>query len=151
MAGRLRRALTEARINLNSKSTKAEAVLAELARLMALTGAEADQFQQALLDREQTGSTALGNGVAVPHARVAGVAEIRAAFVRTQKGVGFAAPDGEAVDLFFGLIVPVHANTEHLELLAEIAELLSEPDALNRLRQARTAATIQTTLLEQSA
>lgn len=150
MAGRLRRALTDARINLNSKAGNAEAILAELGRLMALTPAESEQFYHALLDREQTGSTALGNGVAVPHARVAGVADIRAAFVRTQKTLSFAAPDGELVDLFFGLIVPVHANTEHLELLAEIAELLSEPDALDRLRQAKSAATIQATLLEPS-
>lgn len=151
MAGRLRRALTDARINLNSKAGNAEAILAELGRLMAVTPAESEQFHHALLDREQTGSTALGNGVAVPHARVAGVAEIRAAFVRTQKALSFAAPDGELVDLFFGLIVPVHANTEHLELLAEIAELLSEPDALDRLRRAKSAATIQATLLEPSA
>ncbi|AVP95963.1 transcriptional regulator [Ahniella affigens] len=151
MAGRLRRALTEARINLNSKAGNAEAILAELGRLMAVNPAETGSFHQALLDREHTGSTALGNGVAVPHARVAGVAEIRAAFVRTQNPIGFASPDGEPVDLFFGLIVPVHANTEHLELLAEIAELLSESDALDRLRRAKSAATIQATLLEPSA
>ncbi len=151
MAKRLQKALTEARINLDSKAGDAHGVLAALAGLMAQGAAEANALTAALLAREHTGSTALGNGVAVPHARVEGITEFRAAFVRTRTAVGFAAPDGQPVDLFFGLIVPVHANTEHLELLGEIAELLSDASAVKALREAKSPATIRSTLLEQPA
>lgn len=151
MAKRLQQALTERRIDLAGSAAGAADVLARLAALMAVDPAEATPFAAALLAREQTGSTALGNGVAVPHARVEGLPAIRAAFLRTRTPVPFAAPDAQPVDLFFGLIVPAHANTEHLELLAEIAELLSDEQALKALRGAKSAATIRTTLLDKGA
>ena len=151
MAKRLQKALTEARIDLDAQAADARDVLGVLAGLMAQGAGEAGILSAALLAREHTGSTALGNGVAVPHARVEGVTEIRAAFLRTRTAVGFAAPDGQPVDLFFGLIVPVHANTEHLELLGEIAELLSDETAVKALREARSPATIRATLLERPA
>jgi PTS system nitrogen regulatory IIA component len=151
MAKRLQKALTEARIDLDVQAADAREVLAALAGLMAHSAAEAQTLAAALLAREHTGATALGNGVAVPHARVAGITEIRAAFVRTRTPVSFAAPDGLPVDLYFGLIVPVHANTEHLELLGEIAELLSDESAVRALREARSPATIRSTLLERPA
>ncbi|MBK8283496.1 MAG: PTS sugar transporter subunit IIA [Ahniella sp.] len=84
MAKRLQKALSEARIDLDAQAADAREVLAILAGLMAHSAAEAQTLAAALLAREQTGATALGNGVAVPHARVAGMTEIRAAFVRTR-------------------------------------------------------------------
>lgn len=151
MAKRLQKALTEARIDLHNRASDATEALAALAALMGRDPAEARLLAAALAAREHTGSTALGNGVAVPHARVEGVPEIRAAFLRTQAPLPFAAPDAQPVNLFFGLIVPMHANTEHLELLAEIAELLSDEAALKALREAGSPATIRATLLERPA
>jgi len=151
MTRRLQHALNEKRIELNLRAGDARAVLTHLAKLMAQGDEDPARLAEALWAREQTGSTALGNGVAVPHARIDGISGIRAAFIRTRTPVAFAAPDAQPVDLFFGLIVPTHANTEHLELLGEIAELLSDEAAIDTLRAATSAATIRATLLERSA
>jgi len=111
----------------------AEAVLAELARLLSQqSGAPVDSVQQALREREQQGSTAIGHGVAVPHARSAAARELVAAALRTRKPVAFAAPDADPVQIFIALLVPAKATTDHLEILSGLASRLMRAD----LRQA---------------
>ena len=91
-----------------------------------------------LCARERLGSTGLGCGVALPHARVPGVAEARGAFIRASRGIDFDAPDGVEVDLVFGLVVPEKYTGEHLEILAVLARLLSNEALRESLRRAHT-------------
>lgn len=78
-----------------------------------------------LFARERLGSTALGQGVAVPHGRVKGLTEALAAFIRLAQPVPFDAPDGQPVSLLLFLLVPESATQQHLDILAELAQLMS--------------------------
>ena len=89
-----------------------------------------------LFARERLGSTALGDGVAIPHGRVDAIETAVGGFIRLDHPVDFEAPDGAPVDLVFGLIVPAECTDEHLELLAELAGRLSEDETREALRGA---------------
>ena len=89
-------------------------------------GIERGKVFDALFARERLGSTGLGEGVAIPHGRIKGLREAVAAVVRVDGAVPFDAPDGEPVRLLVFLLVPEHATEEHLEILSEVAELLSD-------------------------
>jgi len=79
-----------------------------------------------LVARERLGSTSLGDGCALPHARVPGLGRTLAAFLRLGQGVDFDAPDHRPVDLVFGLLVPEESTDEHLETLATIAGVFAD-------------------------
>ena len=83
---------------------------------------------QSLIARERLGSTALGHQVAVPHGRIKDLKEPCAAFIRLTEPVRFDATDGRAANLLFILLVPETATQTHLDLLAEIARLMSDAD-----------------------
>lgn len=86
-----------------------------------------------LFARERLGSTALGEGVAIPHGRIKGLKQPLAAFVRLEQPIPFEAPDGQPVALLIFLLVPEQATQQHLEILSEIAQLLSDREARERL------------------
>src|SRR5512132_4343832 len=79
-----------------------------------------------LFARERLGSTGLGHGVAVPHGRIKGLKNPLAAVLRVQQPIPFDAPDDEPVALLIFLLVPEAATQRHLEILSEIAEMLSD-------------------------
>jgi nitrogen PTS system EIIA component len=79
-----------------------------------------------LFERERLGSTGLGHGVAIPHGRIKGLKQPLAALVQLQQPIGFDAPDDEPVRLMIFLLVPEAATQKHLEILSEIAEMLSD-------------------------
>jgi len=79
-----------------------------------------------LFARERLGSTGLGQGVAIPHGRIKGLKEAVAAFVRLQEPVPFDAPDGRPVQLLIFLLVPEQATQRHLDILSELAQMLSD-------------------------
>lgn len=79
-----------------------------------------------LFARERLGSTGLGEGVAIPHGRIKGLKEAVGAVVRLATPIPFDAPDGNPVSLLVFLLVPENATEEHLEILSELAELLSD-------------------------
>jgi len=89
-----------------------------------------------LLERERLGSTGMGHGIALPHARIEGLAEARGGFIRLVEGVDFGAVDGEPVDMIFGLLVPGEATEAHLKLLATLAGLFRDAGFCADLRQA---------------
>ncbi len=91
-----------------------------------------------LVSREKLGSTGLGKGVALPHARVEGSATAVAAFIKLAEGIDFDAFDRQPVDLLFALVVPEHFTDEHLQILARLAEMFSDTSHCNRLRAADT-------------
>ena len=81
-----------------------------------------------LFARESLGSTGLGAGVAIPHGRIKGLKQPLAAFMRLSEPVPFESPDGKPVSLLIFLLVPEQATQQHLEILSEIAQLLSDRD-----------------------
>ena len=83
---------------------------------------------QAFLEREQMGSTALGNGVAIPHGRLEKLKKSTGAFIRIQDPIPFEAPDHKPVYMFFFLLVPAEANELHLQILSELAQLFSSAE-----------------------
>lgn len=86
-----------------------------------------------LFARERLGSTGLGHGVAVPHGRIKGLKAPIAAFVRLTEAIPFESPDGEAVSLLIFLLMPDNVTQQHLEILSEIAEMLSDDEFRNAL------------------
>jgi PTS system nitrogen regulatory IIA component len=87
-----------------------------------------------LFARERLGSTGLGHGVAIPHGRIKGLKNPLAAVLRVQQPIPFEAPDEEPVLLLIFLLVPEAATQRHLEILSEIAEMLSDRELRERLR-----------------
>jgi PTS system nitrogen regulatory IIA component len=79
-----------------------------------------------LFARERLGSTGLGQGVAIPHGRIKGLKEAVAALVRVAEPVPFDAPDGQPVSVMVFLLVPEQASQQHLDLLSELAQMLSD-------------------------
>ena len=120
----------------SSKKLLLELISEELAR-------NSDEFSkreifESLCARERLGSTGLGKGVAIPHGRVKGSRHVQASFIRLRKPLPFDAADGEPVDLLFCLAVPEDCGEDHLKLLAQVAELFSDPQLLRELREAES-------------
>ena len=89
-----------------------------------------------LMAREKLGSTGLGQGIAIPHGRIKGLTDARAAFVRLKAPIAFDAPDGKPVGNVFILLVPEQATERHLQLLSELAQMFSERGFRDRLARA---------------
>ena len=100
-----------------------------------------------LVARERLGSTGLGEGCALPHARVPGLDRTLAAFLRLGGGVDFDAPDHSPVDLVFGLLVPQESTDEHLETLAAIARVFADGRVRASVRSAEEPARIREILV----
>lgn len=95
-----------------------------------------------LFARERLGSTGLGHGVAIPHGRIKGLKTPMAAVFQLQAPIGFDAPDEQAVSLLVFLLVPEAATQKHLEILSEIAELLSDSGLREQLKTCTDAAAL---------
>ncbi|NMM11332.1 MAG: PTS transporter subunit EIIA [Polaromonas sp.] len=95
-----------------------------------------------LFARERLGSTGLGHGVAIPHGRIKGLKAPMAAVFLLQTPIGFDAPDEQAVALLIFLLVPEAATQKHLEILSEIAELLSDSTLREQLKSSTDAAAL---------
>ena len=95
-----------------------------------------------LFARERLASTGLGHGVAIPHGRIKGLKNPLAAVLRLQEPIAFEAPDDEPVSLLIFLLVPEAATQRHLEILSEIAEMLSDRALRERLKTEPDAAVL---------
>jgi PTS system nitrogen regulatory IIA component len=93
-----------------------------------------------LFARERLGSTGLGHGVAIPHGRIKGLKAPMAAVFQLQNPIGFDAPDEQPVNLLIFLLVPEAATQKHLQILSEIAELLSDAALREKLKTCAFAA-----------
>lgn len=102
-------------------------------------GIERGKVFDSLFARERLGSTGLGQAVAIPHGRIKGLRDAIAAVVRVATPIPFDAPDGQPVRLLVFLLVPEHATEEHLEILSELAELLSDSGIREMLLTAEEA------------
>lgn len=92
-----------------------------------------------LFARERLGSTGLGHGVAIPHGRIKGLKSPMAAVFQLAQAIGFDAPDEQAVKLLIFLLVPEAATQKHLEILSEIAEILSNASTRDNMISSATA------------
>jgi PTS system nitrogen regulatory IIA component len=97
---------------------------------------------ESLCAREHLGSTALGNGVAIPHGRIKNTTVVEALFIQLVKPLPFDADDGKPVDLIFALTVPEHCTEDHSKLLSNIAERFSDPELQKQLRNSTDAKSI---------
>lgn len=119
-----------------SKKRALEQAAALVAKALGGNGTTQESLFDALLARERLGSTALGEGVAVPHCRLPGCTGATGVILRLAEGIDFDAPDNRPVDLLFVLVVPPQATDEHLQLLSRIAAMFSDAAARDALRQA---------------
>ncbi|MBI4668391.1 MAG: PTS sugar transporter subunit IIA [Elusimicrobia bacterium] len=128
-------------ILLDIKSSAKPDVMRELADLVFSEGdiAIKEEIIGALLDREKLGSTGIGSGVAVPHAKSPRAEKMICAFGISKKGIDFEALDHEPVYIIFLLVAPPNSQSEHLNILARIVQLLKDPALRQALRQAATA------------
>ena len=102
---------------------------------------EVDLFDQ-LIARERLGSTGLGQGIAVPHCRLAQIERPIAALAKLDEAVDFESPDRKPVDLLFVLVVPEAATDDHLNLLAAVVERFNDSALVKSLRQAADSQTL---------
>lgn len=116
------------------------AVLKEMAEWMASVDQSLDgeKLLQVLLEREKISSTAIGEGVAIPHGKIAGVQRVRGVFGRSGEGVDFESMDGALTHLFFVLIAPENSAADHLKALARISRVLKDSAFRSRLMEGRT-------------
>src|SRR5438552_17574530 len=114
-------------------------VIEELAGVVAAAHPEIGRARliHALEDREKLNSTALGDGVAIPHGKLPGLHRVVAAFGRSPAGVDFSSLDGKPTHLFFLLVAPEDSAGAHLKALARISRLLKDEGFRNRLMHAR--------------
>jgi PTS system nitrogen regulatory IIA component len=92
-----------------------------------------------LMARERLGSTGIGDGIAIPHGKIGGIADLMIAIGRSNKGVDFNAMDGKPVHLFFLLMAPENSSGQHLKVLARISRLLKDNLLKNSLVEAKSS------------
>jgi len=122
------------------KANNKKQVLQELAaRAAELTGQNERAILEILLQREKLGSTAVGNGVAIPHGKMPKLGRLFGLFALLARPVDFEALDGQPVDLVFLLLAPEPAGADHLKALARVARLLRDPEVARKLRESSDA------------
>ena len=132
--------LAPQRVLAGAHASSKKRALELLSQLLAETADTTPQeIFASLTARERLGSTALGYGVALPHGRMKKLTATRGAFVQLTQGVDFDAADRGPVDLLFAIVVPEQCTEEHLQLVAQIAELFSNESIRNQLRLAKDA------------
>ncbi|MBW6486814.1 MAG: PTS sugar transporter subunit IIA [Syntrophobacterales bacterium] len=121
------------------KGTNKEEVLAELSGVFKKVGLVMDpgEMLKILLARESLGSTGIGDGVAIPHGKMAGLKEMVVSFGRSREGIDFEAMDHSPVHLFFLLMAPENSAGLHLKVLAKISRMLKDSAFRKRLMEAK--------------
>jgi PTS system nitrogen regulatory IIA component len=130
-------------LKVNSKKQALQELAAKAAQL---TGQSERAVFEILMQREKLGSTGVGNGIAIPHGKLAKLAKLFGLFARLDRPVDFEALDGQAVDLVFLLLAPETAGADHLKALARVARLLRDSDVARKLRDSRDAEAIYAVL-----
>lgn len=132
--------LPESAIRVDLKSQTKKEVLKELVALLveAHKVKNPDKILEILLEREELGSTGIGQGIAIPHGKSDSVAQVITVLGVSKKGIDFEALDGEPVYLFFMLVAPAKETGIHLKILAKISRLLKDKFFRQALREAKT-------------
>jgi len=140
--------LTADRVRTDLPAGDPQTLLDLIAGLLSSDPRQHEDIRNALMDREALGSTGLGRGVAIPHGRLADLEKPRAAFARLAVPLEFRSMDGAPVDLVAALVVPAHFTNQHLQLLAEMAEVFSDAALVARLRAAPDSSALRAELAE---
>jgi PTS system nitrogen regulatory IIA component len=135
-------------MKVNGKKQALQEIAAKAAEL---TGQNEKVILEILLQREKLGSTGVGNGVAIPHGKLAKLGNVFGLFARLERPVDFEALDGQPVDLIFLLLAPEGAGADHLKALARVARLLRDPEIARKLRASNGAEAIYAVLAMPSA
>ena len=126
------------------------AVLQEMADWLAAHSLlDKKRVLEVLLERERISTTAIGEGVAIPHGKLPGVERVLGVFGRSPEGVDFASLDGRPTHLFFVLIAPENAAADHLKALARISRLLKDEAFRRRLMEGKTSQEIFQAIAEE--
>ena len=140
---RLSQILPPSQVQVNVDATSKKRAFEDAGMLFEnLHGLNRALVTDSLFARERLGSTGLGHGVAIPHGRIKGLKTPMAAIFLLQTAIGFDAPDEQAVNLLVFLLVPEAATQKHLEILSEIAEMLSDSALREQLKTSTDAATL---------
>jgi PTS system nitrogen regulatory IIA component len=136
--------VSDASILLGLQLASKDALMAALAAAAAdVTGVPSTTILERVREREALGSTGFGQGAAIPHARIAGLAAVMAVVARLEKGVDYGSLDGEPVDVAVLLLSPEGAGADHLKALARISRALRDPATLARFRNATDVASMR--------
>ncbi len=134
------------------KAAGKKQVLQELSEKAAvLTGIAPERIFETLHEREQLGSTGMGNGMAIPHGHLDGVKTMTGIFAQLATPIDFEAIDEQPVDLIFLLLAPLGAGADHLKALARVSRLLRNQSLRDKLRAAEDAAALYALLTEPTA
>jgi PTS system nitrogen regulatory IIA component len=125
---------------------KKQALQELAAKAAELTGHNERTIFEILTQREKLGSTGVGNGIAIPHGKLAKLTKLFGLFARLERAIDFEALDGQPVDLVFLLLAPEGAGADHLKALARVARLLRDPTVAQKLRASRDADAIYAVL-----
>jgi nitrogen PTS system EIIA component len=120
-------------------------------RAAALTAIGEREIFDILLQRERLGSTGVGNGIAIPHGKLARLPRIFGLFARLERPIDFEAIDGQPVDLVFLLLAPETAGADHLRALSRIARILRDPQVVAKRRATRDAQALHAILCAEPA
>ncbi|ABR47052.1 putative PTS IIA-like nitrogen-regulatory protein PtsN [Alkaliphilus metalliredigens QYMF] len=133
--------LNEKGIQLNLKAKNKEEVLKELIDILEASGqlSNRDDFERAVLERENNFSTGIGMGVAIPHGKSNGVKEASIIFGRSEKGIDYQSMDEAPAYIFFLIAVPADSNNEHLNVLSQLSRSLMHSEIREGLKNAKTA------------
>ena len=135
--------LTEESIIMDCDSKSQKNTLEVLSNKMAeLTSTNKDEIFQKLYEREKLGTTAFGNGIAIPHARIEGIQNAKVIILKLTEAIDFNSIDGNKVDIVISLFVPNDNNEMHVELLSSIASLLDNQVFREKIRTANTASDV---------
>ncbi len=139
------------RIICNADVTSKKRALEVVSELFSIDSKEtlsAHKIFESLINRERLGSTGLGKGIAIPHARVPNIEVASAALVKLKEPIDYGAIDDQPVDILFALLVPEHYTDEHLQILAELAEILSNSALCIEIREKTSAEPIHKLLVD---
>ena len=136
------------RISCNTHAASKKRVLEQLSGLLANSQSDLTELHvfDSQLSRERLGSTGLGHGVAIPHGRVKDSNQTLLALIKLDHGIDYDAVDSQPVDLLFALLVPEQSTDEHLQLLSQLAEMLSDVQLVEQLRAANDSHSLLSTI-----
>ncbi len=144
--------ITPGNIIANLRVVSKKQALQELARRAApLIGRHERAIFEVLLERERLGTTGIGMGIAIPHARLPGLARPCGIFARLEKPIDFEAIDDQPIDLLFLLLTPDSAGADHLKALAHISRLLRDRAMCEKLRGTDNADALYALLIDRAA
>ena len=143
--------LTADRILLDGRAKRKEEVLTDLALLLSEGDAKLGaQVLEGILERESVMSTGIGHGIAVPHARLDGIDELRLCLARYRHGVDFKSLDGQPIYLAFGVVGPPGQAAGHVKILARVARLVKQAGVVEEILAAPDTAALYEILARNS-